>query len=405
MTESIFTSYPVEVCRCLYSDFYKYGFSEQHYFKTICKGAMCYLLFIGDEVVAFASLLAMPRKGRTDCVIFHRIVVSQRWRNRGVGGFLTLFLCGIYKSIGKEVYMKVQSKTMGKWMEREPQLWCPTAMNRVARKFTTKDRKRNKARYRKAAFSHRYVGNVIVGYEQIANPMSVMRDNNDLYKRISIDVCLIMGSLWGIDSDIIKDFNSFPVEMTLEKYDDKFEYFTHTQLEPTCEIAFRLPDDYRELRLKNMTMAALTYRRRVAYLNAIIRRLIKRNISINHLIYCLMKDNITYNFGLSIIEVFGICRKAMTTDIIQYEGIGTFAIKPTYKINKEVASCKGITVGQARNIARGERTSEIIRSLYDDEKTDEENIRYFTEAGLSISVRTLKRWRKTNGYMKYNRQK
>ena len=95
----------------------------------------------------------------------------------------------------------------------------------------------------------------------------------------------------------------------------------------------------------------------------------------------------------------------MTTDIIQYEGIGTFAIKPTYKINKEVASCKGITVGQARNIARGERTSEIIRSLYDDEKTDEENIRYFTEAGLSISVRTLKRWRKTNGYMKYNRQK
>lgn len=402
---SIYSIDEVEVCRCQYTDFYGYGFSEQHYFKTICKGAMCYLLFIKGEVAAFASLLAMPIKGRTDCVIFHRIVVKQEWQEMGAGGFLTLFLCGIYRSIGKEVYMKVQSGKMGRWMEHEPQLWKPTAMNRRSRKFTSADRIRNKARYRKAAFSHRYVGRCVIGYDAIARPMAEIREEGYIYKRVAVDVCKVMESVWGIDAGMIRDFHCYPSADVLDRYSNRYDYFTHTETEQCDGIACVLPKGYMELRLRDMDGATESYRRRVAYLNVVFRRLIKRDVTIEHLIYCLMRDNEAYHFGMSVDDVFRICRKVMATDMAVYERLRTKGSTRTYKVNRGEAIARGLSVRQASNMARGEITSERIRTLYDIAKTDEENIHCFAKAGLVITVRTLKRWRKANGLTRYNKQK
>lgn len=197
MANNIISYAHVEVCRCENNDYFKHGFADGHYFKTIGRGAISYLFFVNGVMAAFASIIAMPIKGHTNCVMIHRVVVLPQWQHIGLGGFATLFLSGIYKSTGKDVYMKVLSKTMGKWKERESGLWLATAMNRKSRKLTKADVERNHARYRGKAYSHKYIGAEIKGYESLAMRTDEVRRRDLFYQRKSVSVGEVMGKLWG----------------------------------------------------------------------------------------------------------------------------------------------------------------------------------------------------------------
>ena len=403
MSDNIFKYDNVEVCRCQYTDFYRYGFADYHYFNTICKGALCCMLYIDGKVVGFGSLLSMPIKGHTDCLIFHRVVILPSWQGKGVGAFLTLFMCGIWKSIGRVIYMKVQSKKIGKWHESESQLWKPTAMNRKSRKFTHEDKLRNKSRYRKSAFSHEYIGREINGYEWMTKPVAELRSKNLLYERCKVEPSEIYGQLWGIASNVIRDFNRMSIDEIKQKYHKTYPYFIHSEIPCDKTHSLRLPDDYMVMRLNNVDGTTKTYRKRLLYLNAMLRRKINNDIAVEHLIYCLMCDNITYGFGLSVGEIFKMSRKVMKLEVSRIKIL--YSSKTSYRVNVNEAVSRGLTIKQASNMVRGEITSNRIGELYNPLYTDEENIKMFSANGLCISIKTLKRWRKANGIFKYKRKR
>lgn len=398
---NLFTIGKIEICRCDYKDYEKYGFADQHYLKGICYGAACYLVYIQDEVAAFASLLAMPIRGHHNCVMFHRIVVSKKWRSIGLGRLITIFLSGVWKNVGKSVYMKVQSKTMGKWQEHEGHLWEATAMNKRSRRLTKEDTERNKARYRKAAYSHRYIGVCLSEYDELTKPAAELRANGLMYNRMEVDASKILGSMLDMTPYFIKDCYLMGMKDLLSKYQTIFQYFKDSaDIHKNDSLAY--PSDYLELRLKDVGMMTQSRRKRIAYLNAVIRRLIVNDIGIEHLTYCLIHDNLMYGWGLSIDTLINLCRKASNANLMEYKK--TLSPIKAYRVNTLVAKKKGLTNKQASNVIRGEITSQRIAELYDATKTDSENLNSFAEHGLNISLRTLKRWRASNGITKYNRK-
>lgn len=188
----------------------------------------------------------------------------------------------------------------------------------------------------------------------------------------------------------------------VEKYKNKYKYFQSSSIDKKY-ISLALPSEHIEMRLQDMSYASDEYCKRVVFLNAIIRRKIQPKISLEHLIYCLLCDNMLYKFNLIHDEVIRLSRKAMSTDMRHYSAICKTPNK--YKVNRQEAERRGLTPRQASNIIRGERTSTRIRELYDESKTDEENVNAFKSYGLTISTRTLKRWRMANGYGKYKTKK
>lgn len=403
MERSILSISNFEVCRCENSDYFKYGFSDEHYFKTIGRGAVSYIFYINSETVAFASLMAMPIKGHTNCVIFHRIVVLPKWQHIGLGGFIALFLSGIYKNIGKEVYMKVLSKAMGRWQEKEKGLWTATAMNKRSRKLTQSDSERNHARYRQKAYSHKYIGLGLKGYEQLTTKTAEAREKGLFYNHVKLDIGKIISTLWGIkDIDLLRDCYLSPEDEIISKYGKKYQYFNSSEINDEG-ASLALPAEHIEIRLRDMSQASHSYCKRVVFINAMLRRKIQPNISLEHLIYCILTDKTLYNLNVKTDEVIRICRQAMWTEIDKFTSIGQH--KHKYKVNLQEADIRGLTPRQASNVIRGEITSERIRELYDNGKTDEENIKAFASNGLTISLRTLKRWRKANGLCRYKATK
>lgn len=399
MNCNIFNIGKIEICRCSQKDYFEYGFDRFHYLKGIGCGAMCYLAYVNDEVAAFLSILAMPIRGHGNCVIFHRIVVMEKWRGLGLGRFLTLLISGMLKNVGKEVYMKVQSKSMGKWQERERLLWEATPRNRRTRTLTKGDVERNKARYCKAAYSHHYIGVTLKGYEWLASPVQEIHKQGLMYKRVIVDVDKVLGEIYSMDSIFMRDCHVLSIDEVIQKYRYKFSYFTKT-IEGNHANTLAIFKNDNVLRLKDMANASYSQRKRIAYLNAIFRRVMRGDMAIEHLIYCLLYDNVTYNWNLEIWTVILLCRKAFTVNPQRYRDV--LLSKNSYHVNVEVAKERGLTPRQASNIIRGELTATRIRELHDPTKTDKENIRIFAENGLQISVRTLKRWRMTNGFTKYN---
>lgn len=179
----------IEICRCERKEYAQ--FEHLHYLQGgICKGASCFLFRINGEIGAFASLLSMPIKGHTNALIFHRIVVFEKFQGMGLSSMIVNLFGGVYKSVGKDVYLKSDSNRMGKMLRNNSQ-WHTTAKNKRSRKLTKRDHERNKARHRRGAFSFKYIGECIHGYETIIKPIELIRNENLLGKWIQVDVLTI----------------------------------------------------------------------------------------------------------------------------------------------------------------------------------------------------------------------
>ena len=136
---------------------------------------------------------------------------------------------------------------------------------------------------------------------------------------------------------------------------------------------------------------------------AIILRAIKRDISFEHLLYILVCERQYYydnsDKALSNKELINIAKWAIELPI---EQINPQKVKhPKFKVDKSYWAEKGFTTArQAANIVRGMLKSQEIGSMYDFNLTDVENIKVMKDYGLSVSIKTLKRWRKKNGITK-----
>lgn len=388
-----FVNQRIEICRCEREAYNQ--FEHLHYLKGgICKGASCYQFKINGKIGAFASLLAMPFKGHCNALIFHRIVVLEPFQGLGLSTLIVNLLGGAFKSKGKDVYLKSDSKRMGKMLRSNSQ-WQPTAMNKRSRKLNKQDHRRNKSRHRRGAFSFRYVGDGVYGYEPIIRRIEDIRKEHLMGKWLPVDVLLLARITYRLDNPVfLRDALSMGFNALTTKYKSLYCFDNpHKDKLYTTDYAIR--------RTKQDT--SHEYSKRLLFLNGIIR-MNQQIYTIESLIYCLLEENNNQNFKLDSHEVIRVALNVYKTDKSRYSNlINVINLQTSYKVNAEVAKNKGLTLKQASNIARKQMRAEQIAKLFNPAITDEENLRHFASNGLNISLSTLKRWRKENNYTKYRK--
>ena len=254
-----FISKKIEVCRCERSEYEQ--FEQLHYLKGICKGASCFIFKIDGVVGAFASLLAMPLREHTNALIFHRIVVLEQFQGLGLSSMIVNLLGGIFKAIGKDVYLKTDSTRMGKMLRNNSQ-WAPTLMNRRTRKLTKHDHERNKARHRRAAFSFKFVGCVINNYDSITKPIQEIREGNLLGKYILVNTLDIIKSAYRVDNpEFLRDALCNDFDTLSDTYEGIYgKVSQHSELYTTNFV----------IRRKSQT-ANHEYLKRLLFINGLLR--------------------------------------------------------------------------------------------------------------------------------------
>jgi hypothetical protein len=128
------------------------------------------------------------------------------------------------------------------------------------------------------------------------------------------------------------------------------------------------------------------------------------DISFEHLLNCLAFE--LYHFvennnkdPINKKDLVQIASNAMNADVSAYNFEQTD--KRKYIVNDAYCRKYHISKREARNISRKIRHYEQIGEMYDASLTDADNIEVFKQNGLCVSLRTLKRFRKDMGLMKY----
>ena len=378
----------IQICRCERSEYDR--FERLHYLSGICKGATCFQFKVDDEVAAFASLLALPMKNHTNALIFHRIVVLQQYQNLGLSSLIVNLLGGVYKHCGKTLYIKTDSTKMGKMLRNNNQ-WLPTQMNLRTRKLSKSDHERNKARHRRAAHCYKFDGESIYGYDYLTKPINVIRSEQLIDRYFDVNTFQIAESSYKINNpEFLRDALTLDFEVLRDKYGSQYEITNQSNNLYTTGCNIR----------RNNLNGSLAYTKRLLFLNGIILRF-QRETIVEGLIYHLLRENRLQSLIISNIEVIRIAFKVYNTDIAKYARLKSAF--PKYRVNIDAAREQGLSPKQASNIARKQIRANKIVNLYNPELTDEENIRLMDSKGLKISLSTLKRWRKENGYTKYNK--
>ena len=227
----------------------------------------------------------------------------------------------------------------------------------------------------------------------------------------------------------IKDFYDLPIINFLLKYKSKYDVIDATPLQDNNELVINVDSNYTQIRrkFKIQTIEAKNgkiynipiterlqdgeRRRKKLYLNLKLRKRIIPNITLDHLLYLAMyelyyyydnsKDSITKK------ELVNIAINAYKSDI-EIED----KKRPKYKINKEYCKRNNIKprtaniihINETRQTKIKER-NEIIKKLFNPSFTDTKNLEVLKENGLSICLKTLRRWKKENGLQGRNTTK
>ena len=227
----------------------------------------------------------------------------------------------------------------------------------------------------------------------------------------------------------MNDFYNLPIIEFLNKYKSKYDITDATPLQDNGKMIIPVSDDYTEIRRKfkiqtieskngqiyNIPITERLQdgerRRKKLYLNLLLHKRIKPNISLENLMYIAMYELYFYIDNskdvISKKEIANIAINAYKSDVTIND-----KKRPKYKINKEYCKRNNIKpktaniiyVNEQRKEKKQER-NERIKSLFNPSKTDNENIILLKENGVNISLRTLIRWKKENGLQGRNTTK
>ena len=146
-------------------------------------------------------------------------------------------------------------------------------------------------------------------------------------------------------------------------------------------------------------------RRKKLFLNGILRRKMIPDITFEYLLYCLIFE--LYYFyenskdTIKKLDILNIARNVMMVDIANYSFEQTD--KRQFVINEAYCRKYNVSKKEARNLSKKLINYEKIGELYDPTLTDKKNIELFKQYGLSISSKTLQRFRGEMGLKKYKK--
>lgn len=230
------------------------------------------------------------------------------------------------------------------------------------------------------------------------------------------------------DEDYINDFNSMRVGDLLMKYREKYPFIEQTPLEQVDDdVAYiMLPKNYIEVKrywikeemynqygeavgvnAKPLKIKDGQQRRKKLFINGILRRMMIPNITFEHMLHNLVNEVYYYvdNTIDSITrrDLYNITCNVFKANVDDYSHMipidsRKWIVNPKYCIKHNVSR------RSARNIAKKQITYHSILELYDSSKTDKDNLKILNDNGVDISLRTLKNFKKENGFSKVRKQ-
>lgn len=238
-----------------------------------------------------------------------------------------------------------------------------------------------------------------------------------------------MGLHFQEDDEFLLDFEKDSYLEILLKYKDRYPFFESTVLPEADEHTpcIMLPDDYMSIKRRTYKEPILDsegntksyairikklengqHRRDKLYINALLRRKMLPSIDFNHLLYCLVFELYHYVWNLDKDDMITkddlkrICQRAMDADLSRYQALFE-RNKDKRKFIANPAFCEnyGISRRSAANIGRKEQNRERFLEVYDPELTQQENLKRINDAGIKMSLRTLKARCKECGLTKY----
>lgn len=220
------------------------------------------------------------------------------------------------------------------------------------------------------------------------------------------------------NNEFIKDFKStLDNEALVKKYSDKYELFEQTPL-PVVDNKTKfiiLPDNFmvisrQDESVYNTALEKKVYtgnkrkyrngehRREKISMNAIIRRYMIPDITLDHLLYCLMWELTTYyinvpgNDFITRKQIMNITMNAFSIDFKGENVVNWFKKnkdKRKYIVNKEYATKNDTTVQYLTNTGKKEINDMLISKYYDSTLSVKENLEILNNNGVNIKIRRL----------------
>lgn len=228
-----------------------------------------------------------------------------------------------------------------------------------------------------------------------------------------------------LDKEYISDYWNMSYTDLIAKYNDKYCFFQHTPIEAVSDDIpyIILPSDYVEIKrywiyttnhyengeIRNITSKARKIkdgegRKKKLYLNGILRRLMVEHLQVDHLLHCLVNELYHYidnsEDKINKKQLLGIAIHSYNADLEKYKSLNKIKDKRKFVVNGEYCLKHGLNKKQVRNLSKKIITTNRIGELFDVSLTEKANIEMFKENGLTISTKTLQRFRKEMGITK-----
>lgn len=264
-----------------------------------------------------------------------------------------------------------------------------------------------------------YVSDEVYNLEEIP-----MRKSNSIIKEVRKSNPIIKEED-KIDEAFLADFYTMKYSDFIIKYKEVYPFFTSTPLPSVSEDVpyILLPSNYLEIKRYWCTDSVIndkgeverTYynrvrrlkdgqqRRKKLFINAILRRMMIENITIEYLITMLANELYYYICNttdkITKQDIVTIATNAFRADLSKYNEL-IVQKHPTFVVNPSYCEKYCCNKKSASNIAKKMILWDKIGELYDCTMTDKENIKILNENGIKVSRRTLTTFKQEQGLTK-----
>ena len=228
------------------------------------------------------------------------------------------------------------------------------------------------------------------------------------------------------DNEYIKDYWDLSLSELIDEYNSKYIFFQHTPLpEISDDIPYIiLPENYIEIKRRWFDNKVVNdngdvvsrsskvkkikdgqNRKKKLFVNAILRRLMIKNLTFEHLLHNLVNELYYYidnkTDSISKKKLFEIASNAFNSNLTNYNSLSKKSDKRDYIINDNY--CIKYNLNKKKVLAMVKRmiNFEKIGSLYDCSLSDKDNIIVMKDNGLDISLRTLQYFKKEYNISRY----
>ena len=162
------------------------GFKKYHYMTAeLSESAMCFVFTWNDKLVAFESILPLPSGAFDNGYREHRLVVMPDYQGLGIGILVSEWMGGALAASKKILFTKTVNPALGIYRDKNRNKWKPTSHHK--RGMTVSESSRMMGGLTRPSYCHKYVGEPILGFEELLLPIDKVKYSNSMKGQLTLD--------------------------------------------------------------------------------------------------------------------------------------------------------------------------------------------------------------------------